>query len=434
MKTLFYVFILLCGFVMPGAAQEKTSPLLEKHAADIIAAVNEPKGLEKIFAPSFLAAVPPAQFAQISKSLTDEYGKALGVFKIIPRDEFSGEIQILFEKNSIVKMNLNLEKTAPNLIDGLLVTGIEKTTASLDEIVVELKKLPGQTNFAVLKLNEKDFTPVIAHNADKQLAIGSTFKLYILAELARSVAAGERKWSDVVELSEQSLPSGQMQNWAKGSPVTLHTLAALMISISDNTATDQLLEILGREKVERMLTTAGNSNANASVPFLKTAELFKIKGALKDNYAQIYAAKDLNGKRAMLAKEIAAFDKNQIDLNFLEKPRYIANLEWFASPNDLARLMNWLRLNSEKSPANLARGVMAINDGLPEADAKNWSYAGYKGGSETGVISMTYLLQSKKGEWFVVSGGWNDENAPVKNDTFALLMQKAVKILQEKTM
>ena len=49
------------------------------------------------------------------------------------------------------------------------------------------------------------------------------------------------------------------------------------------------------------------------------------------------------------------------------------------------------------------------------------------------MISTTYLLQSKKGEWFVVSGSWNDENAPVKSEAFALLMQKAVKTLQEKT-
>ena len=166
MKTLLSVLILLFVLATQATAQEKTPPLLEKRAVEIVAAINEPKDLEKTFAPGFLAQVPLEKFAEISKSLTDEYGKAARVIKIIPRDDFGGEIQILFEKNSIVKMNLQLEKAAPNLIEGLLVTGIEKTTASLDEIVGELKKLPGQTNFAVLKLNEKDFLPVIAHNAD----------------------------------------------------------------------------------------------------------------------------------------------------------------------------------------------------------------------------------------------------------------------------
>ncbi len=90
-------------------------------------------------------------------------------------------------------------------------------------------------------------------------------------------------------------------------------------------------------------------------------------------------------------------------------------------------------MNTAKSPADLGRGALAINPALPEEDAENWNFVGYKGGSETGVINMTYLLQSKKGDWFVVTGSWNNENAPVENENFALLMQKAVKILQEQT-
>ena len=429
---LFLPLLFCCGGIV--FAQTAQPTILEKRAAEVAAIINAPENLEKTFAPDFLAAVPPAKFAEISKSLTDNYGKALKVVKITVKSEYSGEIEILFEKNYVAKINVGLVETPPHLINGLLVTGIEKTSNSLEEIVGELKKLPGKAAFTAVKLNDRDFSPVIAYNADQPLAIGSTLKLYILSELVRSIAAGERKWSDVIELTEQSLPSGQMQNWAQGSPVTLHTLAAMMISISDNTATDQLIETLGREKIEKMLTVTGNKNPDLSIPFLKTVEMFKLKGATKENYAKTYLEKDISDRRAMLAGEIAAFNKDDIDFkNFLTKPTYISQLEWFASPNDLARLMNWLRLNSEKSPADKARGILTINKALPEADAKNWNYVGYKGGSETGVINLTYLLQSKKGEWFVVSGGWNDENAAVKNDEFALLMQKAVKILQEQT-
>lgn len=52
-------------------------------------------------------------------------------------------------------------------------------------------------------------------------------------------------------LGEKSLPGGILQNWPKGAPLTLHTLAGLMISQSDNTAADTLLEILGRDVVCR---------------------------------------------------------------------------------------------------------------------------------------------------------------------------------------
>ncbi|MEZ5428062.1 MAG: serine hydrolase [Pyrinomonadaceae bacterium] len=432
MKIIPSILIMLFAFAFFAAAQEKQT-VLEQRAAEVVGIINQPKDLDKVFAPGFLQAVPPEKFAEISKSLTDNYGKAVGVKKITPKSEFAGQIQILFEKDTVASMTLSLEPSPPHLINGLLITGVEETSETLEEIVAELKKLPGQTGFAAAKLSVRDFDTIIAHNPDQAFAIGSTFKFYVLAELVRSVTAGERKWSDVIELKERSLPSGQMQNWPTGAPVTLHTLASLMISISDNTATDQLIETLGREKIEKMLTAAGNDYAEMNRPFLKTIEMFKIKAAVKQNYAQIFISKDEKGRRSMVENEIAAFNKEEIDLaNFLKEPTYISEIEWFASPSDLIRLMKWLRDNSEKGEAEKARGVMTINKALPEATAKNWNYVGYKGGSEPGVISMTYLLETPKGEWFVVTGSWNDEKSPVAEAQFVGLMQKAVKILWEK--
>lgn len=433
MKNIFCILLQICAlFTLSAYDQNATKTVLEKRADDVVKIINQPENLENFFSGGFLNQVPPDKFAEVSRSLMAQYGKALRVIKLTAQGDQAAVIEIAFERGEVATMNLFVGSAAPYLIEGLQITAVGKPSASLEEIVAGLKKLSGETVFAAVKLNGKDFTPIIAHNADKQLAIGSTFKLYVLAELVRSIRAGERKWSDVVELTEKSLPSGQLQNWAKGAPVTLHTLAAMMISISDNTATDQLIETLGREKIERMLNVAGNSNPQKSIPFLKTLELFKIKGATKQNYAQNYSAADQNARRQMLGKEIAAFKAEEIDLNFLTKPAYITNIEWFASPNDLARVMNYLKTNTEGATADPARGVLTINDALPEADAKNWNYVGYKGGSETGVISMTYLLESKKGEWFVVTGSWNDERAAVANDNFALLMQTAVRVLQEK--
>ena len=72
--------------------------------------------------------------------------------------------------------------------------------------------------------------------------------------LREEVEAGRRAWDEVVRLEEawKSLPSGLLQGWPEGSPLTLHTLAALMISLSDNTATDALIALLGRERLEAL--------------------------------------------------------------------------------------------------------------------------------------------------------------------------------------
>lgn len=434
MKRFFLLTITLITIISNLSAQQKSLTPLEQRANDVVSVLNEPKDFEKVFAPSFLAALPPEQIKAVSTQLLTNFGKALRVTSVVPKNEYAGEISILFEKNTIVKMNLTLEANSPNLISGLLVTATEKTSNTFDDIIGELKKLPGQTSLTVAKLNDKNLEPVAVYNNEKPLAIGSSFKLYILSELVRSIAAGERHWSDVIELNEFSLPSGMLQGWEKGAPITLHTLASMMISLSDNTATDQLLTTLGREKVEKMVSVAGNSNSDLNFPFLKTGEMFKLKGSGSKNFAAEYLAKDTAGKRAMLNGEVAAFKLTDIDLaNFMQKPAYISQIEWFASTDDLARVMNWLRMNTEKSPLDKARGVLTINKVLAPADAQNWKYIGYKGGSETGVMSMTFLLLSKKGEWFVVSATWNDENAPVNEGEFAALVLKTVKILQEKT-
>lgn len=433
-KKIFSLFIVLTLSVVLFA-QDTTETPFEKRANDIVKILNDPKDLEKVFTEKFLAQVPVAQVAQISEQLTGSYGKALKVEKINKKDDFSGEILILFEKNVVGKFVLNIESTGENLIDGLIITGIEQKSDSLQGIVDELKKLSGKTSFVAAKLNGKDFQSLMSHNADEQFAVGSTFKVYVLAELVRQISEGKRKWSDVVELKQFSLPSGQMQDWENGSPVTLHTLASMMISVSDNTATDQLIKVLGRENIEKMLSTAGNSKPEKSRPFMMTSEMFRLKGLGEDfEYAKKYVVADEKGKREILNNEIAKLNFKDIQIKgFLAKPTYISEIEWFASGNDLVRLMIWLRQNSEKSPMNLARGVMSINKALPEETANKWNYIGFKGGSETGVISMTYLLQSKKGEWFVVTSSWNDEKNAVKEGTFATLIQSAVKILETQT-
>src|SRR5205085_7243909 len=118
----------------------------------------------------------------------------------------------------------------------------------------QMSTLAPEASYLVTKNGEA----LYSLNPDTALAVGSAFKLGVLKALKDQIDAGTRKWSDVVELqaSDISLPSGTLQIWPVGSPFTLHTLAGLMISISDNTAADMLLKLVGRDKVEAALGTA----------------------------------------------------------------------------------------------------------------------------------------------------------------------------------
>ena len=69
--------------------------------------------------------------------------------------------------------------------------------------------------------------------------------------------------------------------------------------------------------------------------------------------------------------------------------------------------------------------AMAINNGVGPVAAADWSYLGYKGGSENGVLSMSLLGQRKSdGKWFVVTASWNNPEANVETDRLVGLVRR----------
>jgi hypothetical protein len=103
-------------------------------------------------------------------------------------------------------------------------------------------------------------------------------------------------------------------------------------------------------------------------------------------------------------------------------------VEWFATPGDMVRVMDWLRRHTESGPAAEARAILAKNPGVGTGPAERWRYLGYKGGSETGVIAMTFLLHGKDSGWYALSASWNDPAAAVDDVRFAGLMARAVEL------
>jgi hypothetical protein len=74
--------------------------------------------------------------------------------------------------------------------------------------------------------------------------------------------------------------------------------------------------------------------------------------------------------------------------------------------------------------------ILAVNSGIPAASAAKWNYVGYKGGSEPGVISMSFLLQSKAGQYYAVTGSWNDPAKAVDEGKFTALMLRLVQAIE----
>lgn len=418
-----FAVLALFALVAPPAVRAQPAPeaaarsALEHRADQVVALLNGALQPGDIFTDGFRAAVADAQIRELSANLTAQFGPALEVSLLSPAEGSRAILEIRLARG-LAKGGIAIDPAQGNRINELRFTSIDAVAVKGDTpgaIAADLAALPGSVNAWFGPLGG---TPVISHNGDKPLALGSTFKLYVLAALAEDIKAGRRKWTDVVPLTEKSYPSGQMQNWPKGAPVTLHTLASLMISISDNTATDQLIAVLGRPRILKLMRDSGHSNPATNDPFLTTRELFVLKASDAQTLADWRS-----GRRQVALETIQVAEGtpslDQVNAAFANGPKAL-DIEWFASPADLARLFAHMR----QTAAPEAFAIMAINPSATDAIKANWRYIGYKGGSEPGVLNLTWLLTDAGGRDWALSLGWNNPEAVVDQGRLEAIAQR----------
>ena len=306
-----WIACLLMGLWTAGAAAAEPSPAFVARADDLVRLLNDETPPDRLFSPAFLAQVPPSRIREIAVQLRTSHGRARRAARIDATSATRGSVSVAFER-AVVRMEMALGPAPPHLVEELVVAAVESTAADLPALFGEIVGLPGEVSLEAARLEEGGPANFLTQKAERPLAIGSAFKLFLLAELVRSVKAGERRWSDVVPLGSPSLPSGLLQDWPKGSPITLHSLAALMISRSDNSAADSLLAVLGRDKVEALLPALGVAAPALDRPFLSTREAFVLKFG-DPALLRRWTAADSAGRRALLDGELAAAEAGKLD-------------------------------------------------------------------------------------------------------------------------
>lgn len=393
---------------------------LETRADDVVALLNGKVEPGEIFSQSFQAAISTTQIKALSANLTAQFGPAVAATLLKPHDGTRAAFEIRFERG-LAKGSMAIDPSEGGRISELLISSVDALAVVDDtpaKIAADLAALPGSVNAWFAPLDGG--TPVISIGAQTPLALGSTFKLYVLATLAEDVKAGRRKWSDVVLLSAKSYPSGQLQDWPEGSPVTLHTLASMMISISDNTATDQLITELGKERILKLMGDSGHSDPGANDPFLTTKQLFLLKASDAETLSEWRSgnpAKQAIIDVVQVAQEDPTLD--QIVAAFANGPKAL-DIEWFASPADLANLMRHMRRCADPE----AFAILAINPSATPAIKANWDYIGYKGGSEPGVLNYTWFLRDGAGRDHILTLGWNNPAAALEDGKLLAIAQR----------
>lgn len=407
-------------------------------------ATGDTRNLEQRFATEFLQQTPAAQIERlIHEWRRDELGAGPVDLAQLEEGETPASLTAFVRGITGRYSQLRLSVDERGRIDTLLLApaigfqpGLIETWGRLDD---QIAALPGEVSFAAYELAigtgqalpASALTPVHTFAPAQQLSIGATFKLYILGALAQAVADGRASWDDEIEILDdlKSLPAGgaggggQLHLQPQGLLFPARHFARLMMMHSDNSAADHLIDFLGREAVEAYMRRV-HSQPAYNTPFLTTMEFFRIKlGPDRATLAPQYIAADVPTRRAMLREggAVARSTPSLAAASLWRTPFFIepaplpaaGGAGWFASSEDLAAVWTDLhRLEQQEGMETLSQ-IMRANRGLI-LDRAVWHSIAYKGGSEPGVVSMSWLLERADDRWFILTLTWNDPNRPIE--------------------
>jgi beta-lactamase class A len=349
------------------------------------------------FSDAFLAQVRASQVDEIIANLES----VLGAYQSV--DFTPSKFIAHFAKGSD-EVLIHLD--AQSKIDGLLFRPPNLKAASLDEGLRGLRSPTGTLSYVILEEGRPDRAVLLP---SEPLAVGSAFKLAVMTALQDAVAAGRLRWTDVVPLNPhwKSLPSGVLQNWPEATPITLATLATEMISISDNTAADALIRLVGREA----LTPYAGDNA----PFLTTREVFTLKSAPGAALRAAYLRATTPDARAQVLKSADALPLPRAEA-LLSRPEL--GVEWRYSVRDLCALMAKVSANA----------IMGVNPGV--ADPAAFRRVAFKGGSDLGVINLTTAVTTMRGTKLCFSATLNEASASLDEARFETAYGGVMRMLE----
>lgn len=371
---------------------------------DTLAAGDGPTPAEasERFAPAFLDQVPADQLAGVFDQL-----RADGPYTLTSYAENGPGAQGELTGADGSRLIMSVAVDADERIEGLLFQPAPEIPeiASPADAAAAVGEAAERSAFLLAEVRDGTCTPVESAGANQALPIGSIFKLYVLGAVVAAVDAGDLTWDDTLTLTEElkSLPSGTLHEEPAGTEVSVREAAEAMISVSDNTATDLLIDAVGRERVERALTDLGHRAPALNTPFLTTREMFQLAmsdPALRDAWTEATGEDPLttalaadDAQRAVV-DALPAWDRT-VDESLAAQPAWPLGLDWFASTDDLCRAHLALQDLAATDAGAPVREILALNPGVASTDGLG--YVGFKGGSAVGEIAGSWYVEDADG-------------------------------------
>ena len=313
-----------------------------------------------------------------------------------------------------VRLTVSIAVDGAGLISGLQ---LRPYLSGWAQVHRELAALVPDTSLLVARVSPGgSCTPVHQVAASTARPLASMFKLFVLGALAHQIAAGRISWDQELTVTDAlrsagSIGPGSLQDVPAGTRVPVRQTAAKMIAISDNTATDMLIHLVGRSAVQAQ-DRQWSDHAALNVPFLTTRESFLliIHPALADQYLRLAPGQ----RAAFLASSVdpLPFSPAQVQEKLAQagtEPRDIDTIGYFASPDDVCRAFAGLQQHAAQPRLAPIGPILSVNNGGIGLDPAQWPTVWYKwrtvwfkGGGAPAVATVGYLATNSQGQTVVV--------------------------------
>ena len=145
----------------------------------------------------------------------------------------------------------------------LLIFLISVSVSAQKSLDNDVKTLVGSFKGKVsLFAKNLDTGETYAFNPDDRVRTASTIKIAVMIEAFARVAEGKIKWTDEVVLTKDKKVSGSgiLTELSDGLRLTLRDAVNLMMILSDNTATNLVLDVLTTDAVNARMESLGFTN------------------------------------------------------------------------------------------------------------------------------------------------------------------------------
>ena len=132
----------------------------------------------------------------------------------------------------------------------------EKRTTLDDQVKTTIAPFKGKVSLYAKNL---DTGETYSFNGDERVRTASTIKIAVMIEAFARVSEGKAKWTDEVVLTKEKKVSGSgiLADLSDNLHLTLRDAVNLMMILSDNTATNLVLDVLTTDAVNARMESLG---------------------------------------------------------------------------------------------------------------------------------------------------------------------------------